>query len=355
MTFGFHVGSENFWKLFFCFPRSPGFARIWFNPSRCQVLYRDSVSVIVSWFTSFTKWIFCPRCGCASASSARSPCHFGLHADVAISVLREASTNTVLTPIALFSAALKLTHEKNSRVRPCVLELLRPQDFLWILLTIFGRSRNKSHRTGSVSSFLFVFFGFYWFWRHVSPRAWLLILSLRVVSGRNVETTESCGNDAWNVCVAELEEPVDEPGTTIGTQFSVLHCIRLPSSIRCGFWPLVHSYEYPWSSQNFQSERTAGVSSRSFTVTNKSNSLTYTVASKFVCTSPLAATTVVGLLETLRITIRLSSDLSCSACALMPGIYNEFSFLQFYYGCCWETPNFGRWEKRCCRFLWASG
>ena len=36
-------------------------------------------------------------------------------------------------------------------------------------------------------------------------------------------------------------------------------------------------------------------SSRSFTVTNKSNSLTYTVASSFVCTSPLAVTIVVGL------------------------------------------------------------
>ena len=49
----------------------------------------------------------------------------------------------------------------------------------------------------------------------------------------------------------------------------------------------------------FQSERTAGVSSRSITVTNKSKSLTYTVASSFVSTSPLAVTTVVGLLEAL--------------------------------------------------------
>ena len=45
----------------------------------------------------------------------------------------------------------------------------------------------------------------------------------------------------------------------------------------------------------FPSERTASVSSRSITVTNKSNSLTYTVASPFVSTSPLAVTTVVGL------------------------------------------------------------
>ncbi len=35
----------------------------------------------------------------------------------------------------------------------------------------------------------------------------------------------------------ELEEELaDKPGTTIGTQFSVLHCIRVPFLIRCGFW-----------------------------------------------------------------------------------------------------------------------
>jgi len=43
--------------------------------------------------------------------------------------------------------------------------------------------------------------------------------------------------------------------------------------MRCGFWPLIQWYVYPWSSQSFPKERTAGVSSRSITVTNKSNSL----------------------------------------------------------------------------------
>ena len=69
----------------------------------------------------------------------------------------------------------------------------------------------------------------------------------------------------------------------------------------CGFWPLVHTWEYRWSSQSFPSERTAGVSSRSFTVTNKSISLTFTVASSIVCTSPLVVATVVGLLETITV------------------------------------------------------
>ena len=61
----------------------------------------------------------------------------------------------------------------------------------------------------------------------------------------------------------------------------------------------------------FPSERTASVSSRSFTVTSKSNFLTCTVAASVVCTSPLAVTTVVGL------GIRKSSSLSWSTRALM--------------------------------------
>ena len=33
---------------------------------------------------------------------------------------------------------------------------------------------------------------------------------------------ESCGHDVEDVLALELEEPVDNPGTTIGTEFSVL-------------------------------------------------------------------------------------------------------------------------------------
>ena len=62
-----------------------------------------------------------------------------------------------------------------------------------------------------------------------------LVLSLRVDAGCNVGITASCGIDVGDVGVAELEDPVDKPGTTIGTLFSVVHFIRLPSSTRCGF------------------------------------------------------------------------------------------------------------------------
>ena len=33
----------------------------------------------------------------------------------------------------------------------------------------------------------------------------------------------------------DAEEELDKPGTTIGTKFSVLQIIRIPSSMRCGF------------------------------------------------------------------------------------------------------------------------
>ena len=75
------------------------------------------------------------------------------------------------------------------------------------------RSRNGSHRTLSM----------------------LLVLSLLVDEGCCVRTTASGDNDVGDVGVAELEEPVDRPGTTIGTKFAVLHFIRLPSLMSCGF------------------------------------------------------------------------------------------------------------------------
>ena len=73
-------------------------------------------------------YFFCSRYGCASAFSAKNPRYLGRHADAAVSVLREVSVKHCASPIPLFLATLKLTHEKNSRVRPCVLEHFRSQD-----------------------------------------------------------------------------------------------------------------------------------------------------------------------------------------------------------------------------------
>ena len=45
----------------------------------------------------------------------------------------------------------------------------------------------------------------------------LLELSLLVDAGCNVGTAASCNTDVGDVGVAELEERVGKPGTTIGT------------------------------------------------------------------------------------------------------------------------------------------
>ena len=61
------------------------------------------------------------------------------------------------------------------------------------------------------------------------------MLSLLVDAGCNEGIAASCGTDVGDVGVVELEELVDKPGTTIGAYFSVLHFIRLPSFMSCGF------------------------------------------------------------------------------------------------------------------------
>ena len=73
------------------------------------------------------------------------------------------------------------------------------------------------------------------------------------LSGTDISSTvgeegEDEEEEEWLSCligVREVDEDADEeldkPGTTIGTKFSVLHCIRIQFLMRCGFWPLIHS------------------------------------------------------------------------------------------------------------------
>ena len=99
--------------------------------------------------------------------------------------------------------------------------------------------------------------------RNWSPSSGLLVLQRRLVAGLDVESSvESCVNDVGKVLAGELEEPVVNSGTTIGTLFSALHWVILPFFKRCGFWPMVHPKEHLWSSQSLPSDRTAGVSLR---------------------------------------------------------------------------------------------
>ena len=101
------IGLQELLQAPLWFLRSFCFARIRLDPLDSQVLHHDCISMIVSRFTSFTNnfvigcnlipHIFRTRFDSTNASSARGPCNFGLLADLAISVIREVSINTVLT------------------------------------------------------------------------------------------------------------------------------------------------------------------------------------------------------------------------------------------------------------------
>ena len=132
-----------------CFLRSFCFARIRLDPLGSEVLHHDCISMIVSRFTTFTAnfviccthitKIFCTKYDSANACSARGPCDFAPQADLAISVFREVSINTVFTQIRTSRRCrlyLKMVNDKNWRVSLCVQELYHPQDSLWILATI---------------------------------------------------------------------------------------------------------------------------------------------------------------------------------------------------------------------------
>ena len=70
--------------------------------------------------------------GFAIASSGWSPCNFGPFTDLAISVFREKSINTVFTQILTSSRmwALKTLREKNWRESLHVQEFHHPPNFL---------------------------------------------------------------------------------------------------------------------------------------------------------------------------------------------------------------------------------
>ena len=86
-----------------------GFARIRLDPLCGQILHHECISMIVSRLASVAQdpvicceqvtEIYSSRYGFAIASSAWVPCNFGPFTDLAISVFREMSMNTVITQI----------------------------------------------------------------------------------------------------------------------------------------------------------------------------------------------------------------------------------------------------------------
>ena len=301
-----------------CFLRSFCFARIRLDPLGGQVLHHDCISMIATFTENFviccnqiTK-IFCKRYDSANASSARRPCDFGPLADLAISVFGKWA-KTLCSPK---SAHLAGVGSENGSWEELACESLCSGTLSSTIFSLNSCSHsrmsefNRSPRSRSWTSFLFGFWIFGWlsqqllFWcsrrntglsvlafqhvyltqlrdRNLSPhsplRACLATLSLDTVEDVMVGEVDGLEEDVgWSISCLEgvmdveegklEEELVDKPGTTIGTMFSVLHCIRIPFLMSCGFWPLINSYEYPCSSQSFQSDKTAGVSSRTFIV-----------------------------------------------------------------------------------------
>ena len=149
------------------------------------------------------------------------------------------------------------------------------------------------------------------------------------------------------ICLHQIRNPVMKMmkkwvwvllrNSSINQGLRMAHSLMYCNQFSCHFlWDVVLDR---WSSGSytsdlrrvFPSERTAGVSSRSITVTNKSNSWTHTVASSLVCTSPLAVITVVGLLDVLMVSN--SAEFGSRLLAMWhtrSGIHYKLSFLRLF-------------------------
>ena len=176
------------------FLRIFGFTWIWLLPLSCQVLSHDSVSVIVSRFTIFTGNLviccyqvvkmFCSRYNCVSTCSVRSPCYLEFLAKCR-SFDPSRSENTVLIRSHFSQRSWSWFTRRTPFLYTRILSSTR---FFVNSFSHADRSRNGSPREISLSSFLFLLSlsagsddG--------SRHTWLLILSLGVVAGRNVEIT----------------------------------------------------------------------------------------------------------------------------------------------------------------------
>ena len=151
----------------FGFLKSFCFARIRLDPWSSQVLHLDCKSMIVSRFTPFTNNFvigcnqitknFCMRYHSANTSSARGPCDFGVLADLAISVFREMSINTVLAQVHtshrfwrwfMRRTRVWVSVFRNSFLHKILSEFLQPFWYVGI----------------RASPYLFVILIFIWFW-----------------------------------------------------------------------------------------------------------------------------------------------------------------------------------------------
>ena len=162
-----------------------------------------------------------------------------------------------------------MVHVKDWRVSLCAQELHHPQNFSLNSCSHSGMSANNgSLRSIVVSSWfgleflvglgnngssrsIFNILDTCTGWESIPLRSSLSRVSLSphtIVVGEVDELEEdvgwlrSCLESVIEVEEWELDEELDDkPGTTIGTKFSVWHCIRIPFLMKCGFWLLIHS------------------------------------------------------------------------------------------------------------------
>ena len=82
-----------------------------------------------------------------------------------------------------------------------------------------------------------------------------------------------------------VEEELVKPGTTIGTKFSVLQTIRIPSLMRCGFLTIDPFVGMPDLIAKLSKRQCCWHVIEDFKVKNIFNSLTNTIASSCVYTT----------------------------------------------------------------------
>ena len=163
------------------------------------------------------------RYGSAIASYAWGFCNFCPLADLAISVFREMSINTVLTQILtslecglqkhfMRRTGVRVSMFKNFIIHQIFFEFLQP-------VSPFFQQRVSPF-------FLWLFFSlvleFYWLGQHrVSP----IVTFNSTMLNNDSPVLKVSLKLTDQILKTKLD---DKPGTTIGTKFSVLHCIRIP-------------------------------------------------------------------------------------------------------------------------------
>ena len=341
-----------------CFLRSCCFARIRLDPLGGQVLHHDCISMIVSRFTTFTENfviccnqitnIFCTKYDSANTSSARGPCDFGPLTGLTLSVFREVLVGSKDNSWEELACDW-LSVFRNSVIHKILSEFLQP--FRYVI---------------RVSPNLLVILIFIWFWEFWFVYSTTLLMfqkntglpvlafpHFHLTRLRDGDPSLSCLKGDIGVEVGKLEEELaDKPGTTIGTKFSVSHFIRIPFLMRCGFWPLIHSYEYPCSSQSFPSDEAAGVSSRTSIL--KNILLFFDIS----CGLFVRLHFTIGCYNRRR-TSRCRHGFQFSGIQIFfadhvhrpSGVYNKFSFLWFKGWWRRWTPTFRRWEECCFLFF----